>query len=286
MTKLLLKSFISADNVFHLHRANMHNQRYGAEHFHDYSEVFWVETGRIWHRINGVEEKLSPGDVCWVKSTDSHSFRTTTEKSAIINLLFSNNVLRELERKYFTSTMTAPWRMPLNHTVNHLTFKQLKQINYEASQLAFAPQTRLSLDRFLLELVQMLVTGSYPHLPYEEYPTWLGMALRKFIEQELWDISFAEFVAMTGRTSEHVSRTVRKITGQTTSELLNSLRLEKVAADLCMTAKSIIEIAMTSGFNNMSHFYKLFRSRFGQSPRKFRIASRPLTQKNINLPKK
>ena len=282
MKKLYITSFISGDEVFHLHRANINHYRYDPGHFHDYTEVFWVETGEIWHNVNGIEEKLVQGDVCWVKPTDTHAFRATVEKSAIINLLFGNNVLKELERKYFVASQVAPWKMPLNHIVNHLTLKQLKRVNYQASQLAFAPRTRLSLDCFLLELVQLLIAGSYPHLPYDEYPTWLGMAVRKFIEQELWDVSFAGFVKLTGRTPEHVSRTVKKITGQTTSELLNSLRLEKVAADLCMTANSIIEIAMAAGFNNLSHFYKLFRTRFGQSPKKFRKMNMALTQKRIS----
>ncbi|HNX26609.1 MAG TPA: helix-turn-helix domain-containing protein [Phycisphaerae bacterium] len=285
MRKFHITSYISGNNVFHLHRANIEHYRYDAGHFHDYDEVFWVEAGEIWHNVNGIEEKLSPGDVCWVKASDRHSFRAAIPNSAIINLLFSRKVLQEIERKYFTGVTTAPWRMPLNHAVNHLTNKQLQLVNHQASQLAFAPQTRLSLDCFLLELIQMLVAGSHLLLPYDEYPIWLGRALRKFVEQGLWDVSFDNFAKMTGRTREHVSRTVKKITGQTVSELLNSIKLEKAATDLCMTTESILYVAMNAGFNNMSHFYKLFRLRFGQSPKKFRntrIAIMQLKQPSVN----
>ncbi|HNX26905.1 MAG TPA: helix-turn-helix transcriptional regulator, partial [Phycisphaerae bacterium] len=65
-------------------------------------------------------------------------------------------------------------------------------------------------------------------------------------------------------------RTVKKIFGKTTNELLNEYRLEKSAADLCITNKAVLEIAMDSGFDNLGYFYRLFKRHFNESPCRFR----------------
>jgi AraC family transcriptional activator of tynA and feaB len=52
-------------------------------------------------------------------------------------------------------------------------------------------------------------------------------------------------------------------------------RLERAARDLeevALRNRGISQIALSNGFNDMSHFSKVFRSRFGTSPRDFRRA--------------
>ena len=50
-------------------------------------------------------------------------------------------------------------------------------------------------------------------------------------------------------------------------------RLERCAArlrDLAWAHRSISEIALEHGFNDLSHFSRAFRQRLGQSPREYR----------------
>lgn len=62
-------------------------------------------------------------------------------------------------------------------------------------------------------------------------------------------------------------------TGQTFVAYLSALRCEHAARELRTTHKPIIQVAMESGFNNLSHFYHVFKRHHGTSPRQFRLAA-------------
>ena len=62
---------------------------------------------------------------------------------------------------------------------------------------------------------------------------------------------------------------------QTPTEIVNTVRMDYSARQLTETARPILEIALDCGLNNLSHFYALFRQRFGVSPRKYRLRAHP-----------
>ncbi len=59
------------------------------------------------------------------------------------------------------------------------------------------------------------------------------------------------------------------------SDYIWAQRLERAKRDLCdpsLTARSVSEIAFSVGFNDAAHFSRVFRSRFGCSPRELRMS--------------
>ena len=56
----------------------------------------------------------------------------------------------------------------------------------------------------------------------------------------------------------------------TVSEYLIRLRLKNACALLSTTDKSILSIAMESGFDNISYFNRVFRKAFGVTPKQYR----------------
>ncbi|MFW5783119.1 MAG: helix-turn-helix domain-containing protein [Spirochaetota bacterium] len=61
------------------------------------------------------------------------------------------------------------------------------------------------------------------------------------------------------------------------SGLVNRLLLDRAERLLRTTLLDVTEIAYSAGFGNLSYFYRLFRERYGCSPRAFReYAQRPL----------
>jgi AraC-like DNA-binding protein len=64
-----------------------------------------------------------------------------------------------------------------------------------------------------------------------------------------------------------------QIHGTTPTKWILDKRLEGVAEDLRVPAligRSITEIAFSWGFNDLSHFNRAFRAKFGVSPKAFR----------------
>ncbi|MGC3943959.1 MAG: helix-turn-helix transcriptional regulator [Chryseolinea sp.] len=54
-------------------------------------------------------------------------------------------------------------------------------------------------------------------------------------------------------------------------EHVNQLRMAHAARELMLGSSPIIEVALDCGFNNLAHFYALFRKTHGMTPRRYRM---------------
>jgi AraC family transcriptional regulator len=66
-------------------------------------------------------------------------------------------------------------------------------------------------------------------------------------------------------------RVFRKVTGQSPTQYVMNARLRAAANDLLTTRAPVCEIALRTGFNDISHFNASFRSVFGSSPTHWRL---------------
>lgn len=85
------------------------------------------------------------------------------------------------------------------------------------------------------------------------------------------DLTLKEAAAYVGMNKSAFCRFMRRNTGKSFSEYLNDYRLEKAAEMLRSTDERIADIAYDVGFANVTYFNRLFKSRFGHSPKELRI---------------
>ena len=83
-------------------------------------------------------------------------------------------------------------------------------------------------------------------------------------------LTVADAASLTGYSEAHFMRLFHQETGQTFVSFLNEYRLTAAAYFLRESEKPVGEIASHCGFDNFSYFIRLFRRRFGQSPRAYR----------------
>lgn len=76
-------------------------------------------------------------------------------------------------------------------------------------------------------------------------------------------------VRLSGRGHEHVSRTVRRVQGLSPSAWINRQRME-AARRLAETEAPIVEVALDSGIEDLSHLYRLFKAEHGVTPLRYR----------------
>jgi len=78
-----------------------------------------------------------------------------------------------------------------------------------------------------------------------------------------------EMVAHSQGVSATYLRRLMKASGRSYSTVVNELRLQKAFTGLSAVGpddRAILEVAMTAGFSDVSHFNRLFRARFGDTP--------------------
>ena len=84
------------------------------------------------------------------------------------------------------------------------------------------------------------------------------------------DISLDEISRHVGMNKSAFCTFMRHNAGMTFSEYLNSMRLERAWDKLRHTDRAIAEIAMICGFQNVTYFNRLFRRKYGCTPKKVR----------------
>lgn len=75
-------------------------------------------------------------------------------------------------------------------------------------------------------------------------------------------------------SSSHLSRTFKKVTGFTCIEYLNNIRMKEARSLLQESKLSVLDIATRVGFENLTHFGRIFKCTVGISPLQYRKLSR------------
>ncbi|MBU1106081.1 MAG: AraC family transcriptional regulator [Candidatus Riflebacteria bacterium] len=84
------------------------------------------------------------------------------------------------------------------------------------------------------------------------------------------NLDLEELADKCGVSKSHLCRVFKKATGQTVSQYLNHIRIERACRLLADTGVPIEEIAFASGFNNASYFFRVFKKQVGKLPLEWR----------------
>ncbi len=82
--------------------------------------------------------------------------------------------------------------------------------------------------------------------------------------------SLADLAAEDGRSPFHLQRLFRAEVGESPLQFSRRVRLQRAAASLLVTRKSVLEVALDAGFDSHEGFSRAFRAKFDIAPRKFR----------------
>ena len=100
------------------------------------------------------------------------------------------------------------------------------------------------------------------------------------------EITLPEISKMSGMSISSFGRFFKQQTGRTLSEYIIYLRLSYATSRLIESTDSISDICFDSGFNNMSHFNRLFKRNKGCSPSQFRETYRVRQKFDEGVPTK
>lgn len=84
-------------------------------------------------------------------------------------------------------------------------------------------------------------------------------------------ITLDELAAHTGMNRSAFCTFMRRHAGSTLSEYVNGVRLDRAREKLTHTDATIAEIALDCGFQSVTYFNRLFRARYGCTPRTLRL---------------
>lgn len=253
--------------AFHFTRTVLSRDPIRALHNHDYYELFWLQHGRAKHLINDTRQKLTEGDMLFIRPADCHGLQGQGDETHLVNIVFPAKLIaaiferHPLNQRFFWANATLPAQVRRNS-------RQLADLSHRALQLEAGPRTALSAEAFLLALLAELANQA-PQLP-GDVPDWLVSACTAAHQPEVFRQGAAGLVQASGRAHAHVSRTFQRYFSETPSDYVNRIRMEYAARALTGSSDDLAQIATDCGVSNLSHFHRLFRDHHGTTPNQFR----------------
>lgn len=267
-TSLHQADILSKGEDYHFSRSVLSRTRPKALHDQDYYELFWLHNGRARLVTEATRLALSEGDLVFISPGLPHALQGQGEESHIVNLILRRKRVRELIERFPEVSQYFPGAGAIPVQVRR-DIRQMAQLSTAAKALEASPRTALFLEAFLLPLIAGLALEARETT--EAMPLWLSDALVRVEEPAVFRDGAAGLVAQCGKAHAHVARTMQNCLGQTPSDYVNRLRMDYAARRLKGTPDSLAEIATDIGLQNMSHFHRLFRARFGMTPRQYRV---------------
>jgi AraC family cel operon transcriptional repressor len=270
---LTLAEILHPREVFHL-QSDRRTNRWGVpQHTHRFAEVFWILRGNALHHVNGTTLDLAAGSVVFIRPQDLHSLeKLPLGPLDFVNLALPTVHLQALQRRYFPNDPLWPWSKARLPEVRVLEPAQLDRLRDWTAELATAPRTARELDRFLLNLMDLLAPTHGGEVLPAGMPDWLERACRGIREPEAMRGGVPAWVRLCGRGAEHVARTTRAWLGVSPTEYVNAVRLQAFERQLRSTSIPIIELGMSVGFESTGHLYERFNASYGMPPNRYRRA--------------
>lgn len=141
---------------------------------------------------------------------------------------------------------------------NYSSFTELARLESEEEVTAW-----------LVAMLERLLDAIHTH---HRYPlsVLLAEALKYMQDHAAEDLSRDDVARIACLSPTHFSRVAKQTFGQSFTELLQRIRVEKAREMLDLTERSLVAIATDCGFSDQSYFTKIFQKIIGQTPGEYR----------------
>jgi AraC-like DNA-binding protein len=240
-------------------------------HDHDFHELFWIEEGQGWHWVNGQKRSLESGDLALVRASDVHGFSATKDGGhmRIVNFAFFADIWTHFLNRYFSKKRVFFEVKNIEQREYNLSADQLSALRHAARDLDSGTRDRFSVERFLFDVLGILRDNPSPS-ENKRIPRWIPDVCERIRQDRSFQGGTLKLARLACKTPEHVAREFKRHLNKTPTEVVNEARMSYAAMKLATSNEEIVQISFDCGIENLSHFYHLFRIRYGLSPRAYR----------------
>ncbi len=248
-------------------------------HNHTFHEIFLVRNGCLDHQINDRCETLKERSAVFIRPDDAHAFRSHDGSPAkITNIAFDSSLFEQA-----VSLLPETRRESVHRAYGSLTCSPaLWQVLLGKLEIIRSANPFLC-EQTSMETISMLLDVLIP-LAFQSQkqtvsPGWLRVACEQMDQPENRLLGLHRLVQLSGRSPEHLNRTMKKTMGITPGEYVTRLKLQHAAELLSTTDRTVLDILMDSGFNNAAWFNRCFKRKFGLSAGQYRQKNRRLVSR-------
>jgi AraC-like DNA-binding protein/mannose-6-phosphate isomerase-like protein (cupin superfamily) len=236
-------------------------------HWHDFYELCLVTDGSADHLLNGAHRRIGPGDAFLLSPSDFHELHARgREPLRCFNTVIDPLAMeRQLDALGPAGTGVFPW------VVSDFgdTIPDFERLQREFNSPAPGSTAMVSavLTTLLIELARRCAidTGA-PARPDEVASDAMRRAVLYVDRHFREPVTLAEAAAQAHLSPNYFSERFRAYTGASFQTYLQDRRLRFARSLLVSTPLGVTEVCHAAGFNDLSHFGRSYRRRYGEAP--------------------
>ena len=257
------------------------------EHCHDCIEINYVYAGSCRQIVNGQPLDLVAGQALLLNADTVHTILPLDESDILLNMNIDPRYLMTglISRLSCQTMVTQLLVDSLNASIGHNAYLLFQSEGderlrfYVESLLAEwnepTPMAQDIVDS-LLTLVVSELTLAYEETCLEQGSGPIGAALPilRYLEQHYATCTLEETARAFHLNPTYLSALLKEKVGLSYREVVQHLRLDAAEHLLLASDLPVTEVARQVGYENVTFFYKKFRSRNGCNPGEFRERER------------
>lgn len=253
------------------------------KHKHNYIEFNYVYQGKLTQIIDNRNINLKKGELIFLNQYITHEIQASGEEDIIINFIirpeFFDYIVTLLDNeniisKFLLTTLYTDYndgeylyfKVSERRDIQDLVEKIIVEL-YNPSIMSKAA-IKLLVGLLLVELVRN--SQDIEIYSVDNYEKLLIIQSFKYIDEFYKDANLFEISKKLNQPHYKLSKLIKRHTKMTFKELLQEKRLSKAIEFLKSTEYSIVEIIELIGYENLTYFYKIFKEKFGMTPKEYR----------------
>ncbi|MCV9885413.1 AraC family transcriptional regulator [Metabacillus halosaccharovorans] len=252
------------------------------KHKHNYIEVNYVFNGSLTQTVGNERMELKKGDLLFLNQHIEHELEACNEEDIIINFIikpeFFTFIFSYLTTENLISNFLISSLFDQTHQGQYLYFavseidsvqELIGKIIVEIMNPSMLSESTIKLYMGLL-MVELIKNSDKVRYNQDQNKHYIIVESLKYIEEHFRQASLYELAENLNLPHYTLSKEIKKATTYTFKELVQAKRLT-IAKDLLEnTSLSISSIVEEVGYENISYFYRVFKSKYGYTPKKFR----------------
>jgi AraC family transcriptional regulator, transcriptional activator of pobA len=256
--------------VVELHLPAIASGKVRPPHRHAYHELIWVREGSGRHLIDGEPIDFGPHTLTLIAKGQVHQFQRAEDVTAVV-ARFDDDWLTGSRRWLFSGQACTALRVPDDEAEPFDALLEALRVEVQRPAGPESAELRRHLLSAALLWAQRWREGQLEEGGASRIDLLLYQQFQELLERDLAVSHEAgHYAAELGVTTGTLSRTLTKLTGQTTKQLILDRVLLEAVRLLRFSDLSIKEIAAQLGFSDQFAFSKAFKRRRGVAPLDYR----------------
>ena len=240
------------------------NDNMAKSHYHEYFELYYLESGKRYHIADDTLYCLNSGEfILFPPYVMHHSYGDSDVSFKRLVLYFTREMIAVPGVTDVLSQHAWVYKSDEKNETHGLLRALLKEQefndNYSEEALYFI------LNQILILLLRNSTETAKP-----EKQSRITSIVHYLHENYTYPITLNELAEQFYLSPYYLCREFKKYTNSTIVQYINSLRVGHAQRLFMETDKSVTEISKIVGFSNVTHFNRVYRSVTGLSPSKSR----------------